>query len=291
MAANILSGKDLSAIIRSDLSQRIEQEKAKGLSPSLAVILVGEDPASASYVKAKGQACEQVGIISRDIRLDASVSQKELLDRIEELNNDTTVHGILVQLPLPGHIDEKAVIHHISVDKDVDGFHPESIGKMILGEPAFLPCTPHGVVEMLKAAKVETRGAEIVVLGRSNIVGRPLANMLSNRENNATVTICHTGTKNLADHCLRADILIAAAGKAEMVGADMVKPGAVVIDVGVNRLEDPTKKRGYRLCGDIKFDEVKEVASLISPVPGGVGPMTITMLLVNTFQAAINLNS
>ena len=283
MAAEIISGKEIAAQIREELKAEVAELKSKGITPGLGVILVGDDPASKSYVTAKEKACEEIGIYSDDNRIPAETTQDELIKLIEKMNNDAKIDGILVQLPLPSHINEQEVLMYVS-EKDVDGFHPMNIGKMMLGEPTVLPCTPNGVVEMLIRKNVTIEGAHVVVVGRSNIVGKPVANMLlqKNDRGNATVTLCHTRTKDLKAQTLQADILIAAAGRPEMITADMVKEGAVVIDVGVNRVEDSSKKRGYRLVGDVAFDEVSEKASMITPVPGGVGPMTITMLLVST---------
>jgi methylenetetrahydrofolate dehydrogenase (NADP+)/methenyltetrahydrofolate cyclohydrolase len=247
--------------------------------------LAGEDPASLSYVTAKEKALAEAGMESRDIRLSADTAETELINVIIKLNNDVKVHGILVQLPLPGHIDEDTGITAIDPVKDVDGFHPVSVGNMVLGRPGFLPCTPHGVLVLLRESNIPLSGAHAVVVGRSNIVGKPLANLLTRRDVNATVTICHTGTKDLARHTVQADIVIAAAGKAALITPEMIKPGAVVIDVGVNRVPDSTKEKGYRLCGDVD-PAARENASYITPVPGGVGPMTIAMLLQNVIQAA-----
>jgi methylenetetrahydrofolate dehydrogenase (NADP+)/methenyltetrahydrofolate cyclohydrolase len=288
MTAKIIDGKQTAADMRVELKAEVAKLKIKNIVPGLAVILVGEDPASKSYVTAKERACEEIGIFSDDNHLPADTSEADLLTLVEKMNNDPKINGILVQLPLPKHIDESKVLLAIKPEKDVDGFHPMNIGKMVAGEKAFLPCTPHGIIQLLKRSNVKTEGAEVVVIGRSNIVGKPVANMLIQKKDtgNATVTVCHTRTKNLADHVKRADIIIAAAGRPNTVTADMVKQGAVVIDVGVNRVEDSTKKRGYRLVGDVDFEAVKEIASLITPVPGGVGPMTITMLLYNTVESA-----
>jgi len=258
----------------------------QGVAPCLAVILVGTDPASVSYVTAKERALAEVGMTSRDIRLPADTTEEALLEHIRDLNGDPAVHGILVQLPLPSHIDEERILLAIDPAKDVDGFHPLSVGNMVLGRKTFLPCTPHGVLVLLRELGIPTKGAHAVVVGRSNIVGRPLANLLSGRDINATVTVCHTGTRDLASFTRQADILIAAVGRPHLITADMVKPGAVVIDVGVNRIEDPQSKKGYRLVGDVEFDAVLQVASYITPVPGGVGPMTIAMLLQNVLEAA-----
>ncbi len=288
MTAQIIDGKQVAADMREELKTEVAKLKEQGVVPGLGVILVGEDPASKSYVTAKERACEEIGIYSDDNRLDERTSQQDLLALIRKMNSDPKINGILVQLPLPKGLNESEVLLAIDPAKDVDGFHPMNVGKMVVGEKAFLPCTPHGVIQLLIRNGVTLSGAEVVIVGRSNIVGKPLANMLiqKNDKGNATVTVCHTRTKNLALHTKRADIVIAAAGKPNTVTADMVKEGAVVIDVGVNRVEDATKKSGYRLVGDVDFEAVKEKASLITPVPGGVGPMTITMLLYNTVESA-----
>jgi methylenetetrahydrofolate dehydrogenase (NADP+)/methenyltetrahydrofolate cyclohydrolase len=289
MAAKIIDGKQVAADMRAELKDRVAELKKEGILPGLGVILVGEDPASQSYVTAKERACEEAGIYSDDNRLPADTTEQNLLKLIEKMNNDPKINGILVQLPLPDHINESKVLLAIDPHKDVDGFHPMNIGKMVAGEDAFLPCTPNGIIHLLLRSGVKLEGAEVVVVGRSNIVGKPIANMLIQKSDtgNATVTVCHTRTKNLAEHVKRADIVIAAAGRPNTVTADMVKEGVVVIDVGVNRVDDATKKRGYRLVGDVDFEAVKEKASLITPVPGGVGPMTITMLMYNTVESAI----
>jgi len=288
MTAKIIDGKQVAADMREELKAEVAKLKKKGIVPGLGVVLVGEDPASQSYVTAKERACEEIGIYSDDNRLDANTSQQKLLALIRKMNRDPKINGILVQLPLPDDLNEAQVLLAIDPAKDVDGFHPMNVGKMVVGEKAFLPCTPHGVIQLLIRNGVTLNGAEVVIVGRSNIVGKPLANMLiqKNDTGNATVTVCHTRTKDLAAHTRRADIVIAAAGKPNTVTADMVKDGVVVIDVGVNRVEDATKKQGYRLVGDVDFEAVKEKASLITPVPGGVGPMTITMLLYNTVESA-----
>ena len=288
MAAQIIDGKQVAAQMRAELKGQVDRLKAQGLVPGLGVVLVGEDPASTSYVTAKEKACHEIGIYSDDNRLPVQASMKELLALIDRMNTDPRIHGILVQLPLPGHIDESKVLLAIDPAKDVDGFHPVNVGKMVTGQEAFLPCTPHGVVQLLIRSGTTLEGAHVVIVGRSNIVGKPLANMLiqKGKTGNATVTVCHTKTRDLAGHTRRADILIAAAGSPHTITDDMVKPGAVVIDVGVNRVADPSRKTGYRLVGDVDFAKVKEKASLITPVPGGVGPMTITMLLYNTVEAA-----
>jgi methylenetetrahydrofolate dehydrogenase (NADP+)/methenyltetrahydrofolate cyclohydrolase len=289
MSASIIDGKRIAADIRAELTEEIKRLKSeKGITPGLAVILVGEDPASQSYVKAKEKACEEIGVFSDDNRLPAETTQEELLALIAKKNADPAIHGILVQLPLPKHIDTDAVIAAIDPAKDVDGFSPVSVGKLMLGQPTYISCTPHGVVQLLMRSGVEIAGKEAVVVGRSNIVGKPLANLLLQKApyGNATVTLAHTRTANLAEVTRRADILIAAAGRPNTITADMVKPGAVVIDVGVNRIADASAPRGHRLVGDRDFAGVSEVASLITPVPGGVGPMTITMLLYNTVLSA-----
>lgn len=288
MSAKIIDGKQIAADMREELRQEVSQLREQGVTPGLGVILVGDDPASRSYVTAKERACEEIGIYSDDNRLPEDTTQAALLELVERMNKDDKINGILVQLPLPKHIDESTVLLAIDPKKDVDGFHPINVGKMVVGEKAFLPCTPHGVLQMLSRSGVQTKGAHAVVVGRSNIVGKPVANMLLQKKDNAnaTVTICHTGTRDMAYHTLQADILIVAAGWPNTVTADMVKEDAVVIDVGVNRVEDETRKSGYRLVGDVDFEAIKEKASMITPVPGGVGPMTITMLLYNTVESA-----
>ena len=288
MTAQIINGKQVAADMRAELKEKVAELKGHGVTPGLAVVLVGDDPASKSYVTAKERACEEIGIYSDDNRLSADTTEADLLTLVEKLNKDPKINGILVQLPLPKHIDENRVLLAIDPAKDVDGFHPVNVGKMVVGQEAYLPCTPHGIIQLLIRNNVKLEGAEVVVVGRSNIVGKPIANLLIQKAptGNATVTVCHTRTKNMAEHVKRADIIIAAAGWPNTVTADMVKDGAVVIDVGVNRVEDATKKNGYRLVGDVDFEAVKEKASLITPVPGGVGPMTITMLLYNTVQSA-----
>ncbi|MEW6095818.1 MAG: bifunctional methylenetetrahydrofolate dehydrogenase/methenyltetrahydrofolate cyclohydrolase FolD [bacterium] len=294
MPAKIIDGNAIANQIREEVAKEVEKLKTKGITPGLATILVGEDPASQVYVRNKGKACEKAGIYSDQHTLPANISEDELLKLIATLNNDTKINGILVQLPLPRHIDEVKVLNAISPDKDVDGFHPVSVGKFftvkdfneMVKQGLFLPCTPHGVIELLVRSGVNLSGAEAVVVGRSNIVGKPVAMLLL--ANNATVTICHSRTKDLAQVCQRADVLVAAIGKPEFIKADMVKEGVVVIDVGVNRIEDSTTEKGFRLVGDVDFEQVKQKAAMITPVPGGVGPMTITMLLVNTIKAAKN---
>lgn len=288
MAAKIIDGKQVAADMRAELKAEVAKLKEQGIVPGLGVILVGEDPASKSYVTAKERACEEMGIYSDDNRLSADTSQEELMQKVRDMNNDPKINGILVQLPLPKHLNEAEVLLAIDPNKDVDGFHPMNVGKMVVGEESFLPCTPHGVIQLLIRSGVKIEGANVVIVGRSNIVGKPLANMLIQKapNRNATVTVCHTRTKDLTNHTRQADILIAAAGRPNTITANIVKEGVVVIDVGVNRVDDPTKKRGYRLVGDVDFEAVKEKASFITPVPGGVGPMTITMLLYNTVESA-----
>jgi methylenetetrahydrofolate dehydrogenase (NADP+)/methenyltetrahydrofolate cyclohydrolase len=284
--AIIIDGKAAAAKVREEVRERALRLRERGVVPCLAVILAGDDPASVSYVAGKEKALAEAGMEGRDIRLPAAVSEGELLSRIRALNDDPAVHGILVQLPLPPHIREDAVIGAIDPAKDVDGFHPVSVGNLVLGRPGFLPCTPHGVIHLLKEMKIPTSGAHAVVLGRSNIVGKPLASLLARRDINATVTVCHTGTTDLAAYTRQADILLAAAGKSGLVTGDMIKEGAAVIDIGVNRVADASAKKGYRLKGDVDFDSAVERAGWITPVPGGVGPMTIAMLMRNVIDAA-----
>lgn len=278
MAAQILDGKKIAAEVRAEVKQEVSRLQAQGIKPGLAVVLVGEDPASQVYVRNKHRACEEVGIYSAVHRLAADTSEAELLKLIDTLNNDSRINGILVQLPLPGHIDEKTVINAIAVEKDVDGFSPANVGNLLIGDKCFYPCTPHGCMVLLEKAGIDPRGKQAVVVGRSNIVGKPVAMMLLARH--ATVTICHSRTKDLAEECRRADILVAAVGKPEMITGDMIKEGAIVLDVGINRVADK------KLVGDVHFDSAVEKASWITPVPGGVGPMTIAMLLKNTVEAA-----
>ena len=284
----IIDGKQISAQIRAESKIAVAELTAAGTVPGLAVILVGENPASVSYVTAKERACIETGILSFMIRMPVETTQEKLLDEIRRLNADPQVHGILVQLPLPKHIDESAVIRTITPDKDVDGFHPVSLGKLLLGEDTFVSCTPAGIIELLKRSGVETSGRHVVIVGRSNIVGKPVANLLFQKRAgaNATVTVCHTGTPDMGVFTRQADILVVAAGHPNTVTADMVKPGAVVIDVGVNRVPDASKKAGFRLVGDVDFAAVEPIASQITPVPGGVGPMTIAMLISNTIKSA-----
>jgi methylenetetrahydrofolate dehydrogenase (NADP+)/methenyltetrahydrofolate cyclohydrolase len=288
MTARIIDGKQVAAQMRAELKDQVDRLRAMRVVPGLGVILVGDDPASASYVTGKEKACHDLGIYSDDNRLPAKTRQDDLLALVAKMNADPKIHGILVQLPLPKHLDESQVLLAIDPAKDVDGFHPINVGRMVTGQEALLPCTPHGVVHLLTRSGVRIEGAHVVIVGRSNLVGKPLANMLIQKgaAGNATVTVCHTKTLDMASHTRQADILIAAAGCPRMITAEMVKPGAVVIDVGVNRVDDPSKKAGFRLVGDVDFEAVAEKASLITTVPGGVGPMTITMLLYNTVHAA-----
>jgi methylenetetrahydrofolate dehydrogenase (NADP+)/methenyltetrahydrofolate cyclohydrolase len=288
MTARIISGVEIAKDIREELKVEVAELKEKhNIVPGLVTILVGEDPASQSYVAAKNKTAKALGINSEQVTLDADTSEEALLAIVDRCNKDSACHGILVQLPLPKSINEAKILDAIDPAKDVDGFHPVNVGKMVLGEQCFLPCTPHGILEMLTRSGVETSGAEVVVIGRSNIVGKPIANlMLQKRDGgNATVTLCHTRTKDMAAHCRRADIIIAAVGVPKMITADMVKEGAAIIDVGVNRIGKAANGKAI-LAGDVDFDAVKEKASCITPVPGGVGPMTITMLMKNTVQSA-----
>jgi methylenetetrahydrofolate dehydrogenase (NADP+)/methenyltetrahydrofolate cyclohydrolase len=287
MPAQLIDGKAIAAAVRADTRAAVEDWTQSGHRPPvLRVVLVGDHPASASYVRGKIKAAAEAGIDSETIRLPADISQTDLLGIVDELNANPEVHGILVQLPLPDHVDESKIIHAIDPDKDVDGFHPVNVGRLVIGETGFAPCTPAGIIEMLDRSGIETSGAHAVVIGRSNIVGKPMASLLLRRGTDATVTVCHSRTRDLAAIARQADILIAAIGRAEFVTADMVKDGAAVIDVGINRVEDATRERGYRLVGDVAFDAVREKAGWITPVPGGVGPMTIAMLLQNTLAAA-----
>ena len=289
MHAKIIDGKAIAEEMRADLAKEIEALKQSGVTPGLAVVLVGEDPASQVYVRMKGKACEKIGIFSETVKLPTETTEEELLAVIDRLNNDEKIHGFLVQLPLPKQINSRNVLLAIMPEKDVDGFHPVNVGKIAAGDTTgFPPATPFGVQQMLIRSGVEISGAHAVIVGRSNIVGKPMSSLLVQKADgaNATVTICHSRTKNLPEITRQGDILIAAMGVPEFVKADMIKPGAVVIDVGTNRVDDPSTEKGYRLVGDVDFEAAKEIASAITPVPGGVGPMTITMLLYNTVQAA-----
>lgn len=287
--AQILSGKELSTKMREEMKQEIVDLKDKyDIVPGLAVILIGDDPGSLSYVRNKEKACASIGLVSRKYKFGADYPEADVLKLIDELNQDKAIHGILVQLPLPDHISEDKIISAIEPDKDVDGFHPINIGKMMVGSPGFLPCTPHGIQQLLLRNNIEIEGSHVVIVGRSNIVGKPLAMILVQKKpgGNATVTLCHTRTRNMADITKSADILVLAAGKPNSVTADMIKQGAVVIIVGQTWIEDKTRKSGHRVVGDVDFDEASAKASAITPVTGGVGPMTITMLLKNTIQSA-----
>jgi methylenetetrahydrofolate dehydrogenase (NADP+)/methenyltetrahydrofolate cyclohydrolase len=289
----ILDGKAASAAIKSELKIEVAQLATDGKKiPHLAAILIGSNGASETYVAAKVKSCDEVGFKSTLIRYEDSVSEVKLLDKIQELNTDPDIDGILVQLPLPGHISEDQIIHAIDPDKDVDGFHPVSIGRMVQGIPTFIPATPHGIMLLLEHYKIETAGKHAVVIGRSNIVGRPMSILLSSNTNpgNCTVTICHSKTKDISKFCREADIIVAALGKSEFVTADMVKEGAIVIDVGITRVADKSKKSGFKLKGDVLFDSVAPKCSWITPVPGGVGPMTIAALLKNTLRSCLQKN-
>jgi methylenetetrahydrofolate dehydrogenase (NADP+) / methenyltetrahydrofolate cyclohydrolase len=288
MSARILDGTSIAKTIREEVASEVSRLSRTGRKPGLAAVLVGEDPASAVYVRSKGKACEEAGMHSVTLRLPAATSEGELLETVDRLNADADIHGILVQLPLPKHIDSEKVLRRIDPAKDVDGFHPVNVGKLVVGDAtAFRPATPYGVQQMLIRSGIETKGAHAVIVGRSNIVGRPMANLLIQQGpgGDATVTVCHSKTRDLPAVTRTADIVIAAIGKAEFITADMVRPGAVVIDVGINRVDDPSRPRGYRLVGDVAYEPVSRIASAITPVPGGVGPMTIAMLLQNTLQA------
>ena len=290
--ARLIDGTAIARLVRRDVAAEVERLRALGITPGLSVVLVGDDPASAVYVRSKGKACEEAGMRGETIRLPAETSEEALLAQVDRLNADPNVHGILVQMPLPRHMSADKVIRRIRPEKDVDGFHPVNVGKLNIGErDGFVPCTPAGAIELLVRSGVETRGKDAVIIGRSNIVGKPMAALLMQDApgGNATVTVCHSRTVNLAGHIRRADIVVAAIGKPEMITGDMIKPGAVVIDVGINRVNDATVPKGYRIVGDVEFASAREVASLITPVPGGVGPMTIAMLMQNTVRAAAQI--
>jgi methylenetetrahydrofolate dehydrogenase (NADP+)/methenyltetrahydrofolate cyclohydrolase len=288
MAAQIIDGKQVAADMRAELKAEVAKLKEQGIVPGLGIILVSEDPASKTYVTAKERTCEEIGIYTDDNRPPVETSQEELIALVKKMNNDPKINGILVQLPLPEHLNEAEVLLAIDPVKDVDGFHPMNVGKMVVGEKGFLSCTPYGIIQLLIRSGVTIEGANAVIVGRSHIVGKPLATMLIQKQpnRNTAVTVCHTHTKDLAHQTRQADIIIAAASRPKMITADMIKEGAVVIDAGDNWVEDATKKSGYRLVGDVDFEAAKEKASLISPVPGGVGPMIITMLLYNTVESA-----
>lgn len=290
MSATIIDGFKIAGDLRANVANETTLLKDKGILPTLAVILVGNDPASQSYVKGKRKALQEVGMQDKTYLLDENTSEDELLKLIATLNSDKSVHGILVQLPLPKQINSDVVIQAIDPKKDVDGFHPVSIGKLFLGQKTFIPCTPNGIIYLLKTQNIQTKGKHAVIIGRSNIVGKPLSLLFLNRDINSTVTVCHSSTKNLSEITRQADILVAAIGQPQFVKSDMIKKGAVVIDVGVNRIEDTSKKSGFRLVGDVDFEAACEVASAITPVPRGVGPMTIAMLMENTLIAAKRQN-
>jgi methylenetetrahydrofolate dehydrogenase (NADP+) / methenyltetrahydrofolate cyclohydrolase len=284
---SIIDGTKLAAAVTADVATKVAELKARGITPGLTVVLVGDDPASAVYVGSKERTCIELGMHGETIRRPSTITQDELLAIVDRLNDDPAIHGILVQMPLPKQINPDVIVRRIRPDKDVDGFHPVNVGKLLIGEKdGFAPCTPAGVLYMLEASGVKTAGADCVIVGRSNIVGKPMAALMVQPGVDSTVTVCHSRTRDLASHTRRADILIVAAGRAQMITADMVKPGAVVIDVGMNRIPDSTKKSGTRLVGDVAFDDVRQVASRITPVPGGVGKMTIAMLMSNTVRAA-----
>lgn len=290
MSTTIIDGKEVARQIREGLAAEIAELKAQGKTPGLAVVLVGEDPASQVYVGSKVRACEELGLYSQKWELPADTTQEQLVELIHKLNADDRIHGILVQSPPPPHIDEEAVILNIDPRKDVDGFHPANVAKLVLeDEEGFVPCTPLGCMELLKAYGIPTAGKHAVVIGRSLIVGKPMANLLVSKKSNATVTIAHSRTADLPGLCRTADIIVAAVGRPEMVKADYVKDGAVVLDVGINRIPDSTRPRGYRIVGDVDYDAVKDKCSAITPVPGGVGPMTIAMLMANTVKACRQL--
>jgi len=288
VSAQLIDGKSVAKQVRADLKSRIAALKEKGITPGLAAVLVGEDPASMTYVNSKARACEKLGLYSEVIRRPVTITEKELLDIVNDLNANPKIHGILVQSPLPDHVDELKITLAIDPGKDVDGFHPYNVGLMLLGRPSLLPCTPHGIIKLLEYSNISPSGKEVVVVGRSNIVGKPVAALLmqKSKNGNATVTVAHSRTGNLAEVTRRADIIIAAIGRPNTITGDMVKEGAVIIDVGVNRVEDASTEKGYRLAGDVDFDACVEKASYITPVPGGVGPMTIAMLMSNTVAAA-----
>jgi len=290
----IIDGKKTAAEIREELREEISQLIAQGKKiPGLVAILVGEDPASQIYVKSKGRACEEIGMRSKTELLPSDISELELLKIIDRYNNDSDFHGILVQLPLPVHINEDKIIEAINPEKDVDGFHPVNVGRLVIGKDSLRSCTPAGIQELFKRYKIETKGKHVVIVGRSNIVGKPIANIMVQKEEfaNSIITVCHSAAEDLSYYTKQADILIAAIGKAEFITADMVKDGVVVVDVGINRVKDATKKKGYRVVGDVKFDDVSQKCSYITPVPGGVGPMTIAMLLKNTYKAYKNFGA
>jgi len=287
MSDKIIDGKSIATIIKNEIktgTQKLIFEK--NIKPGLAFIIVGENPASVVYVKSKGKSCEELGFYSETIKFPEDVSESELIDTIHRLNGDKKIHGILTQLPLPKHINEEKIIESIDYRKDVDGFHPQNVGRLSIGQKSFIPCTPFGIIELLKKSKIETQGKNVVILGRSNIVGKPIASLLIRKEFNSTVTICHSATKDIIEHSSKADILIAAIGKANFIKSNFIKENSVIIDVGINRIEDKNNIKGYKIIGDVDFDDCILKASRITPVPGGVGPMTIAMLMKNTFESA-----
>jgi len=289
----LIDGKKISDEIKNELEEKIKPLQTTGKNvPGLVTILVGEDPASSVYVNMKSKACLKIGMLSKIERLSADTSEAELLSVVNKYNNDANFHGILVQLPLPNQINEDKIIESILPEKDVDGFHPSSVGNLVIGKDTFFPCTPFGIVELLKRYNIETKGKHVVVVGRSNIVGKPIANMMLQKKDgaNSIVTICHSAASDLSQYTKQADILIAAIGRANFITADMVKDDAVVIDVGINRIDDPDAKKGYRIVGDVDFENVSKISSYITPVPGGVGPMTIAMLLWNTYKSFLQSN-
>jgi methylenetetrahydrofolate dehydrogenase (NADP+) / methenyltetrahydrofolate cyclohydrolase len=287
LTEKIIDGKRIAAEIKEEIKKETQQLKLeKNIIPGLAFILVGEDPASKVYVKSKGRACEELGFYSVTETLPSEISEAELISYIKDFNENEKIHGILVQLPLPNHINEQNIIEAIDYKKDVDGFHPQNAGRLMIGAKCFVSCTPLGIIELLKRSNVETKGKDVTVIGRSNIVGKPVANLMLRKDINSTITVCHSATKDIKNHTLNADILIAAIGKANFVKADMVKAGAVIIDVGINRIEDSSTKTGSRLVGDVDYNACIEKCSKITPVPGGVGPMTIAMLMRNTLDSA-----
>jgi methylenetetrahydrofolate dehydrogenase (NADP+) / methenyltetrahydrofolate cyclohydrolase len=292
MVAKVISGPEVAEQIKQELRVKVAELRERGITPGLAVVLVGEDPASQQYVRNKGKACEELGLYSRTVLLPSDTTEEKLLSVVDELNADPRVHGFLVQLPLPKHIDENKVLVRIDPAKDADGFHPMNVGRMLIGDPLFLPATPHGIQELLVRSGNDPDGRHVVIVGRSNIVGKPVAAILMQKKKgaNATVTVCHSRTRDLAALTRMGDIVIAAIGSPRFITADMIGPGAVVIDVGTNRVDDPSAKKGYRWVGDVDFEAVKEKASAITPVPGGVGPMTIVMLMKNTVIAACRAN-
>ncbi len=290
MENKIIDGKLISSQIKAEVKAESDKLKSeKGITPGLAFLLVGENPASKVYVRSKGKACEELGFYSITETLPENIPEKTLLELIEKYNNDEKIHGILTQLPLPSHINQQKVIESLNYKKDVDGFHPVNVGRMVIGEKCYLPCTPFGVVELLKRSNVETQGKNVVVIGRSNIVGKPVANLLMRTDFNSTVTVCHSKTRNIKEISSQADILIAAIGKANFVTKEFIKEGCVIIDVGINRIEDKTKKTGFRMTGDVNYEDCFDKCGKITPVPGGVGPMTIAMLMKNTLDSAKGL--